>query len=290
MDEANKRYRHYQDEKTELINTIEELKERINKMTRDKESLLRQIERVSDERDALKKDLTVMKDLRAFNEELARKLKDTQSQVQSLQEEKENLLETIAHKDSLFNIQQQKSETIINTLNQRIVSLEKIEIAYNEHQRLGINPEEYFRMQNQLKELFTNEGKILYSERIDTEKLTVMIRDMRRKLQDFEALQKDYNQELALRQSAESEKVDLAVSLRSSEDQKQQLLTQIDTLKAQHQAQTNELAQQAQSLQSQHRSELTFLKEQLIAAQRSITFISLPTNSHCSYSFFFFYI
>ena len=289
LDEANKRYRQYQDEKTELINTIEELKERINKMTRDKESLLRQIERMSDERDALKKDLTVMKDLRAFNEELARKLKDTQSQVQSLQEEKENLLETIAHKDSLFNIQQQKSETIINTLNQRIVSLEKIEIAYNEHQRLGINPEEYFRMQNQLKELFTNEGKILYSERIDTEKLTVMIRDMRRKLQDFEALQKDYNQELALRQSAESEKVDLAVSLRSSEDQKQQLLTQIDTLKAQHQAQTNELAQQAQSLQSQHRSELTFLKEQLIAAQRSITFISLPTNIPCSYSFYFFY-
>ena len=275
LDEANKRYRQYQDEKTELINTIEELKERINKMTRDKESLLRQIERMSDERDALKKDLSVMKDLRAFNEELARKLKDTQSQVQSLQEEKENLLETIAHKDSLFNIQQQKSETIINTLNQRIVSLEKIEVAYNEHQRLGINPEEYFRMQNQLKELFTNEGKILYSERIDTEKLTVMIRDMRRKLQDFEALQKDYNQELALRQSAESEKVDLTVSLRSSEDQKQQLLTQIDTLKAQHQAQTNELAQQAQSLQSQHRSELTFLKEQLIAAQRSITFISL---------------
>ena len=105
LDEANKRYRHYQDEKTELINTIEKLKERINKMTRDKESLLCQIERVSDERDALKKDLTVMKDLRAFNEELARKLKDTQSQVQSLQEEKENLLETIAHKDSLFNIQ-----------------------------------------------------------------------------------------------------------------------------------------------------------------------------------------
>ena len=289
LDEANKRYRQYQDEKTELINTIEELKERINKMTRDKESLLRQIERMSDERDALKKDLSVMKDLRAFNEELARKLKDTQSQVQSLQEEKENLLETIAHKDSLFNIQQQKSETIINTLNQRIVSLEKIEVAYNEHQRLGINPEEYFRMQNQLKELFTNEGKILYSERIDTEKLTVMIRDMRRKLQDFEALQKDYNQELALRQSAESEKVDLTVSLRSSEDQKQQLLTQIDTLKAQHQAQTNELAQQAQSLQSQHRSELTFLKEQLIAAQRSITFISLPTNIPCSYSFYFFY-
>ena len=268
LDEANKRYRYYQEEKAELVNSIEELKERINKMVRDKESLLRQIERMSDERDALKKDLTAMKDLRAFNEELARKLKETQSHVQSLQEERENMLETISHKDSLFSIQQQKSETIITTLNQRIVSLEKIEIAYNEHQRLGINPEEYFRMQNQLRELFTNEGKILYSERIDTEKLTVMIRDMRRKLQDFEALQKDYNHELTLRQAAESEKVDLAVSLRSSEEQKQQLLTQIDSLKAQHHAQANDLTQQVQSLQSQHRSELTFLKEQLIAAQR----------------------
>lgn len=268
MDEANKRYRHYQEEKTELVNTIEELKERINKMARDKESLLRQIERMSDERDALKKDLTAMKDLRAFNEELARKLKEIQSQVHSLQEDKEKLQETISHKDSLFSIQQQKAETIITTLNQRIISLEKIEVAYNEHQRLGINPEEYFRMQNQLRELFTNEGKILYSERIDTEKLTVMIRDMRRKLQDFEALQKDYNQELSLRQAAETEKVNLARSVRNSEEQKQQLIAQIDSLKAQLEAQANDLTQQVQNLQSQHRNELNFLKEQLIAAQR----------------------
>ena len=67
---------------------------------------------------------------------------------------------------------------------------------------------------------------------------------MKDQLQVFEALN---NQEFAFRQAAE---VDLAVSLCNNEEQKQQLLTQIGSMKVQHQAQANDL------------------NEQLIAAQR----------------------
>lgn len=240
----------------------------INKLNRDKESLLRQIERMGDENDSLKKDLKAMKELRAFNEELVRKLKDADAHTEALIAEKESLLETIVHKDSLFSVQQQKSETIISTLNQRIVSLEIIEVSYNEQKNLGVDPEEFYRMQNQLKELFTKEGKVLYSELIDTEKLTSMIRDMRRKLHDFEALQKDYEEERSSRLAAESEKVNLAMALRSKEDEKLQLHAQIDNLKAQSQAQSTGLNQHLQAVQNQLRSENNLLKEQLTAAQR----------------------
>ena len=241
-------------------------------MNRDKESLLRQIERMSDESDGFKKELSAMKDLRAFNEELSRRLNESQAHIDALNIEKAGLLDTISHKDSLFNIQQQKSETIINTLNQRIVSLEKIEAKYNEQQSLGIDPEEFFRMQNQLKELFAKEGKVLYSELIDTEKLTVMIRDMRRKLQDFEVLQKDYDEAVSLRQTSENEKLNLVMTLRNSEDEKQHLLKQIEALKNQNQNLANGLNQQMQSLQTQLRNENALLKEQIIVAQRQESF------------------
>jgi len=268
LDDANKKYRHFQEEKNELVNAIEDLKEMINKLSRDKESLLRQIERMGDENDSLKKDLKAMKELRSLNEELARRLKGAEAQIESLNAEKESLLETINHKDSLFSVQQQKSETIINTLNQRISSLEIIEASYNEQKSLGVDPEEFYRMQNQLKELFTKEGKVLYSELIDTEKLTSMIRDMRRKLHDFEALQKDYEEERASRLASESEKVNLAMALRSKEDEKTQLYAQLDALKAQSQAQSTGLNQHLQTVQNQLRSENNLLKEQLAAAQR----------------------
>jgi hypothetical protein len=74
---------------------VENLQEMINKQNRDKDSLLRQIERMGDDIDVLRRESADRKELKSSNDEMKKKLDALQSNHDLLLEEKDNFYSKI---------------------------------------------------------------------------------------------------------------------------------------------------------------------------------------------------
>lgn len=138
-----------------------------------------------------KKELTQEKlDLNAKNEKL-------ENELSVLCQERDSLAAMVKQKDSLLFLQSQQSEASIKMLQQRQAALERVGTQMNH------SSEDWARLQESLRGLFTKEGKVIQSEMMDAEKMIDMIKDLREKMSLYEQLIAQLEAERVIRKELE---------------------------------------------------------------------------------------
>jgi hypothetical protein len=145
--------------------------------------------------------------------DLFSKLDKLRGDYEVLLTERNSLSSLVEQKDSLLWLQNQQSESNIKLLQSQIQQLQL-------QQQTMIKSEDWQRMQESIRHVFSNENEVLYHEITDTKKLTGMIKDLHEKSKYFEKVQKKLDKENHLRKELESKLIESVKLLKAEETAK----------------------------------------------------------------------
>eukprot|EP01034_Spumella_vulgaris_P021826 gene21826-27896_t len=262
LEVMSNKYRGFGDEKKDLLAQIDKLRVVVKTLTTDRDALVSKNQSLSSECELLKAQLhssttgsaTELSDYERANAELMLLIGRLQTGLGAVTSERDDLLRMVAQKDELLGAQSQQAESTIRILQQRQAVQDKSEQTASEA-AAAVHNEDFGRLHESLRELFTSEGQVLHSELLDTKKLTAMIRNLREKMLLHQSLENLLQREKVTSQKlrtmyqefrSTSEKVSEDVRIEASA-QHDYLRSQLEEARAKIAALTLERQQQQQS-------------------------------------------
>lgn len=220
------------DDKKDTATQIDKLKAHVRLLTTARDSLSACVDTLTNDNSTLRLRLqqltgsSQVTDYQKESADLTLLVGRLQSDLQAMTQERDALNLMLQQKDSLLKIQGQQADMSIKMLQKRQAQLEN-----------GEPSDEYARLLESLRELFTSEGEVILSELMDTERLTTMIRDVRDKMLQYDGLLSMYEAE---QRSGAAKKEEFDLRLGESRKELDQAYARIVQLEKQlQQAQQN---------------------------------------------------
>lgn len=181
-----------------------DLLNQINKLKKELESIYKTLEKMNDENMNLKKDqdklIVKMQDYDEIKEQkhlitqekvsLLEKYEKMLIEFNVLKNERDQLCTIIGQKDNLLAIQNEQFETSIKMLQQKqtIQSSTHESMLAEAKKQTATQSSEWLALQDSLKALFSSENEVLYNEMMDANKMIILIKDMRQKIEQFDQI------------------------------------------------------------------------------------------------------
>ncbi|RYH15093.1 hypothetical protein EON65_32360 [archaeon] len=220
---ANSRDGNYGAQKQDFMTQIDKLKTQVEQMHTTVSTLQEENNNLKANNAELDSKFTTAEDWQLRYNTLEKEFKDFCASMENLKHEAEmmrserdSLAAIVKQKDSLLWLQGQQSEMSIKMLQQRQAALDRSDTHV-------ISTEEWKRLTESLRDLFTQEGQVLHSELLDTKKLTQMIRDLREKMSLYDSLQQQVEGERLARKELENRLASCLLSMRDQEKQRDDL-------------------------------------------------------------------